>query len=100
MRKIVTAGLLILSLAGAVRLMHAKVAGAQQMGQVNVWYVPATAKLTLHEPVIVNFAVYSGLSRLTKVNLGHNFKENFVITVKLPHGPIINASHLTSRPTD
>ncbi|SRR6266404_3139033 len=100
MRKIVTAGLLILSLAGALRLMHAKVGGAQQMGQVNVWYVPAAAKLTLHEPVIVNFAVYSGLSRLTKVNLGLNFKGNFVITVKLPDGRIINASHLSSQASD
>ena len=98
MQKLITACLLILSLAGALRWMHAKVrGGAQQVGQVTASYVPTAAKLTLHEPVMVNFAVYNGLSRLAKVNLGLNFEQNFVITVKVPDGRIINPPQLFTR---
>lgn len=100
MRKIITAALLILSLAGALRWMHAKVGGAQQVGRVTASYLPVAARLILHEPVMVNFAVHNGLSRLTKVNLGHNFKENFVITVKSPKGRIINATQVSNRSPD
>jgi hypothetical protein len=93
-RKIIAAGVLILSLAGVLLLIHAKVGGTQQAGQVGVSYAPVAAEITLHEPVIVNFTVYNGLSRLTRIDLGADFKENFAIAVKLPDGKIIKARQL------
>ena len=94
MRKFAAAGFLMLSLAGVLLLMLARVEEARQAGPVGISYVPVAAELTLHEPVMVNVAVHNGLSRVIKIDFGDNFKGNFRVSVKLPGGKTIKVPKL------
>lgn len=53
---------------------------------VEVSYSLPTSEFTLHEPVILNFAVRNGLQQTFKLDLGINRKGNFLFTVTRPDG--------------
>jgi|GEM_PF-1241846 len=64
----------------------AKQGAAQMSDQVTVSYSPADASLSLHEPVVLNFAVSNGSQQPVSLDLGQDRKEAFSITVKGPDG--------------
>lgn len=49
-------------------------------------YSPAEAELSLHEPVIIYFTVSNNLAESIELDLGHNRKANFLLTVIRPNG--------------
>ena len=62
---------------------------ATQMVKVDISYSLPKNRLTLHEPVILNFVVKNGLAQPVDVDLGADRKGNFLFTVKRPDGSTV-----------
>ncbi len=60
-----------------------------------ITYSLAESEISLHEPVILNFTVSNSLAESIKLNLGHDRKANFLLTVMRPNGTKIDLPRLT-----
>ena len=57
-----------------------------QAGKVNISYSFAGDYLTLHEPVVLSFAVENGLAQPINFGLGQDREQGFLFTVQRPDG--------------
>lgn len=72
------------------------VSGTHQVtDRIVVSYV-AAPKFTLHEPVVVQFSIKNRLNEPISLDLGHNRKTSFLITVLKPNGSIVRVPELSS----
>ncbi len=94
MRSVIVLAYLILLPAGVLLSIRQSVSDTQEPGKVTISFSPSVTQLTLSEPVILNLTIYNGLSRPIKVNLGKDFKENFLISVTRPDGSFFHAPQI------
>ncbi|HEX8175801.1 MAG TPA: hypothetical protein VF543_11840 [Pyrinomonadaceae bacterium] len=68
--------------------------GAAQAEGVKLSYSLAAERLTLHEPVILNFTARNDSGQARSLDLGADYKANFLFTVKGPDGKTIRLQRL------
>ncbi len=94
MRSVIVIAYLILLPAGVLLSIRLSVSGTPEPGKVTISFSPRVTQLTLREPVMLNLRIDNGLSRPIKVNLGKDFKENFLISVTRPDVSFFHAPQI------
>jgi len=67
---------------------------SEATNEVKISYSLADTQFSLHQPIILNFAVKNGLAQSVNLDLGQDRKEGFLFVVTLPNGKRIQLPQL------
>jgi hypothetical protein len=61
---------------------------------VSIAFTLPASRVTLHEPVYVDFTVANGTAEVIQFDLGYNLTENFMFLITEPGGSVVQSPHL------
>jgi hypothetical protein len=79
----------VVLLASGVALCSASVGRSAPAAGVTILFTIPESKVSLHEPVYIQFSIHNGLSEDVRFDMGLDGKHNFEFSVKKPDGSLV-----------
>jgi len=90
----------VVLLVSGVALRSASVARPAPAAGVTILFTTPESKVSLHEPVYIQFSIHNGLDGDVRFDMGLDGKHNFEFSVKKPDGSLIRIPTLRYPPED